>query len=59
MADYEQVLKNIESLLKKKELSLKCIEGELNVTFHKKYFGDNISNPIILKGASIQRYFYT
>jgi len=46
-------------LLKKKELSLKCIEGELNVTFHKKYFGDNISNPIILKGASIQRYFYT
>ena len=46
-------------LLKKKEISLKCIEGELNVTFHKKYFGDNIINPIILKGASIQRYYYT
>ena len=46
-------------LLKKKEISLKCIEGELNVTFHKKYFGDNITNPIILKGASIQRYYYT
>lgn len=46
-------------LLKKKEISLKCIEGELNVTFHKKFFGSNISNPIILKGASIQRYYYT
>ena len=46
-------------LLKKKELSLKCIEGELNVTFHKKYFGNNVVNPIILKGASIQRYYYT
>ena len=46
-------------LLKKKEVSLKCIEGELNVTFHKKFFGSNFSNPIILKGASIQRYYYT
>lgn len=46
-------------LLKKKEVSLKCIEGELNVTFHKKFFGSNISNPVILKGASIQRYYYT
>lgn len=46
-------------LLKKKEISLKCIEGELNVTFHKKFFGSNISNPVILKGASIQRYYYT
>ena len=46
-------------LLKKKEVSLKCIEGELNVTFHKKFFGSNIYNPAILKGASIQRYYYT
>lgn len=46
-------------LLKKKEISLKCIEGELNVTFHKKFFGSDTSNPIILKGASIQRYYYT
>lgn len=46
-------------LLKKKGISLKCIEGELNVTFHKKFFGSNISNPVILKGASIQRYYYT
>ena len=49
----------IIKLLKKKELSLKCIEGELNVTFHKKYFGSNVLNPIILKGASIQRYYHT
>lgn len=46
-------------LLKKKGISLKCIEGELNVTFHKRFFGSNISNPVILKGASIQRYYYT
>lgn len=46
-------------LLKKKGISLKCIEGELNVTLHKKYFGSNICNPVILKGASIQRYYYT
>lgn len=46
-------------MLKKKGISLKCIEGELNVTFHKKFFGSNISNPVILKGASIQRYYYT
>lgn len=49
----------IIKLLKKKEVSIKCIEGELNVTFHKKFFGSNISNPAILKGASIQRYYYT
>lgn len=46
-------------LLQKKEVPLRCIEGELNVTFHKKYFGSNMANPIILKGASIQRYYYT
>ena len=46
-------------LLQKRALQLKCIEGELNVTFHKKFFGSNVANPIILKGASIQRYYYT
>lgn len=40
-------------------LSLKCIEGELNMTFHKKYFGACETNPIILKGAAIQRYKIT
>ena len=42
-----------------KEISLKCYEGELNMTFHKKYFTTDVTNPKILKGAAIQRYFYT
>lgn len=46
-------------LLKKKEIELKCIEGELNMTVHKSYFTSNTSMPKILKGASIQRYSYT
>lgn len=46
-------------LIKRKEVGLKCIEGELNMTFHKGYFINNPSNPKILKGAAIQRYYYT
>lgn len=46
-------------LLRHKEIQLKCIEGELNMTVHKKYFTNDSNNPLILKGASIQRYFYT
>lgn len=42
-----------------KEISLKCYEGELNMTFHKKFFTTDITNPKILKGAAIQRYYYT
>ena len=40
-------------------LPLKCYEGELNMTFHKKYFSEDKCNPKILKGASIQRYYIT
>lgn len=40
-------------------IKVTCNEGELNVTFHKKYFSDNHSLPIILKGAAIQRYYFT
>ena len=40
-------------LLKKKGISLKCIEGELNVTFHKKFFGSNISNPVKIGRAHV------
>lgn len=40
-------------------LPLKCYEGELNMTFHKKYFTKDILKPKILKGASIQRYYIT
>lgn len=49
----------IIKLLKLKEVRLKCIEGELNVTTHKKYFCVDTKQPTILKGASIQRYYYT
>ena len=40
-------------------LPLKCYEGELNMTFHKKYFSEEKCNPKILKGASVQRYYIT
>ena len=46
-------------LINKKVVGLKCYEGELNMTFHKKYFTRNPTSPKILKGAAIQRYFYT
>ena len=42
-----------------REIGLKCYEGELNMTFHKKYFTTDIFNPKILKGAAIQRYYFT
>ncbi len=40
-------------------LPLKCYEGELNMTFHKKFFTPNTIFPKVLKGASIQRYHIT
>lgn len=46
-------------MISKRSLKLKCYEGELNVTFHKKMFTQNPSYPTILKGAAIQRFFYT
>ncbi len=49
----------IIKMLSNQEVEIKCIEGELNVTFHKKYFNSDKNNPTILKGASIQRYYYT
>ena len=55
-AEYTPIIKK---LIKYKEIGLKCFEGELNMTFHKKYFTTDRRNPIILKGAAIQRYFYT
>lgn len=38
---------------------IKCFEGELNMTFHKSYFIENNTSPKVLKGASIQRYYWT
>ena len=49
----------LTKLLKFKRLPLKCWEGELNMTFHKSYFTSDAKNPPILKGASIQRYYFT
>ena len=37
----------------------KCLEGELNMTFHKDYMTNDIGNPLIVKGAQIQRYYVT
>lgn len=36
-----------------------CIEGELNMTFHKTYMTNDLKKPLIVKGAQIQRYFVT
>lgn len=49
----------IIKMIQHKHYKVKCIEGELNMTFHKKYFSSNSCNPTILKGAAIQRYNIT
>lgn len=36
-----------------------CYEGELNMTFHKKYFLNDPSRPKVTKGAAVQRYYLT
>ena len=51
------IITKIKSNIKK--LEIHCFEGELNMTFHKPYFTNHNNNPIILKGASIQRYYWT
>lgn len=38
---------------------LECIEGELNMTFHRQLFNNNSRNPKIIKGAQVQRYYIT
>ncbi len=49
----------IIKMLKKRFYSIKCYEGELNVTSHRQYFSTNNSLPVIMKGAGIQRYYFT
>lgn len=46
-------------MISHRDTSVKCYEGELNITFHRKFFTQNQSYPTILKGAAIQRYHYT
>lgn len=41
------------------KLDLHCFEGELNMTVHKKYFCEDVRLPMVLKGASVQRYYWT
>ncbi len=40
-------------------IKVTCFEGELNVTSHRRYFSTDTSLPAILKGAAIQRYYFT
>ena len=54
--EYIGLLKKLKKL---NTLPLKCYEGELNMTFHKSYFTQDKTKPKILKGASIQRFYYT
>lgn len=49
----------IYKMLKHKSIKVTCYEGELNVTSHRQFFTSNTEDPVILKGASIQRYYYT
>jgi len=37
----------------------KCLEGELNMTFHKDYLIDDKTSPLVVKGAQVQRYLIT
>jgi len=37
----------------------KCMEGELNMTFHKNYLVNDNKKPLVIKGAQVQRYFVT
>ena len=41
------------------KIKLHCWQGELNMTVHKKYLSQDIHKPMVLKGASIQRYYWT
>ena len=49
------VLKMIE----KRAVTIKCWEGELNITSHRPFFSTDSNLPVIMKGAGIQKYYYT
>ena len=46
-------------MIKQRAIAIKCCEGELNVTSHRPFFSDDPSLPVIMKGAGIQKYYYT
>jgi len=49
----------IIKMIGQRSISVKCLEGELNVTTHRPYFSNDSSLPVIMKGAGIQKYYYT
>ncbi|MBR4624035.1 MAG: Eco57I restriction-modification methylase domain-containing protein, partial [Alphaproteobacteria bacterium] len=49
----------VMKMIKKRSVTIKCLEGELNITFHRSFFSDDSNLPTIMKGAGIQKYFYT
>lgn len=55
----EEMKPIIIKMKRKKAIRVVCKEGELNMTFHRGYFTNNTSYPVIMKGAGIQRYFHT
>ena len=46
-------------MIAKRSKYIKCWEGELNVHTHRPLFSSDSTLPIIMKGAGIQRYYYT
>lgn len=54
---------NIPLIVKIKSITnvidIKCYQGELNMSAHRKYFIQDSSKPEVLKGASVQRYYWT
>ncbi|WP_367770726.1 DNA methyltransferase [Flavobacterium sp. WC2421] len=38
---------------------IKCYQGELNISTHKKYFLNEKNENILIKGAQVQKYFLT
>lgn len=55
----KNIFRNYYSITSKYSDYFDCLEGELNMTFHKKYMTSNSNYPLIVKGAQIQRYFVT
>mgnify|MGYP004714585477 CR=1 FL=1 len=55
--EFKELIIKIKNL--KEVIKVKCYQGELNMTVHRPYFTMDSSFPKVLKGASIQRYFYT
>jgi Alw26I/Eco31I/Esp3I family type II restriction m6 adenine DNA methyltransferase len=55
----KKIFRSYYSITSKYSDYFDCLEGELNMTFHKKYMTSNSNFPLIVKGAQIQRYFVT